>query len=979
MKHLIQTILFSAITFFCLHAQPNHLVISQVYGGGGNNGALFTHDFVELFNPTTAAISLSGLSLQYAATSAASWSKLDLSGTVLPGHYFLIKLGSGGSGGNALPVPDLSGSLGMNATGGTVALLENLNVIPANTCPSAYIDLVGYGSGTMCKEVNPVASPGAGESIWRQDDGCTDLNNNATDFITVAASPRNALSHAHSCGSGSVLISSGPNVPFCINSVTPATGSIEYTGKGTFASSTFNVYLSDVNGSFTTSTLVGTATVSGTNPTGSIPITIPSNLPSGSNYYLRINVSDPSLYSARSAAIEIINGAANSTHLLITPSTNQLLLKWTNPAGCFDEIMVVAKANAPVNGIPSGDGSSYNADANFAGAGTLFDGGKVVYKGTAGVQAITGLESYQTYYLKAFTRRGTSWSNGVEVSDFPRYLAAPGEIVINQLSPDYSNASDEYVELVNTTNKTFYLSDLAFAYQSAAGTSKISAFLTGKLNPHAYWLLSPNASVSAGKTAGLTRDGSINPGLALNAQIAILRKADNVIIDAVAYGNVTDGEYIEGRPAIAPAVDGGIKRKIQGMDNNNNNSDFIQVSNTEIELSNSTSLLANEGALIPGGSFSRLYVTGDASISGGVSIDDKVVLIKGRLSLSDKDLIVHSIEGGHSESYIKTNSTGNLQINSTSAEEKSFPIGNETFNPVKISSGNGLSWKARVQDELQDVTHNKAVRRTWHITPSALPPSGANLEFEYNDGDVRQVTGLFDVNEDVYMWTNHNNTWQVAGFAVRPSGTSAGTRKVSLLNWRQFSPFIITNVTGSLPVHFADEKLLLRSNDLVLTWTNLTENNIRFYEVERSPDDLNFTKLAEVFPAKNNGQSARYTYVDNSQFTGRLYYRVKAVEKDGGVRYSKIVSLDTGERLPRLLIYPNPAKYGKVSLHSKNLPTGDYTIYISNATGQQIRKQEFKHNRGWPDKSLFLNDLQPGYYMLRIEGPLVFRQWFVIE
>ncbi len=33
-----------------VQAVSANLVISQVYGGGGNTGAQYTHDFVELFN-----------------------------------------------------------------------------------------------------------------------------------------------------------------------------------------------------------------------------------------------------------------------------------------------------------------------------------------------------------------------------------------------------------------------------------------------------------------------------------------------------------------------------------------------------------------------------------------------------------------------------------------------------------------------------------------------------------------------------------------------------------------------------------------------------------------------------------------------------------------------------------------------------------------------------------------------------------------
>src|SRR5690348_6311606 len=46
----------------------NGLVISQVFGGGGNSGAPYTHDFIEIFNRGTVAISLGGKSLQYASS-----------------------------------------------------------------------------------------------------------------------------------------------------------------------------------------------------------------------------------------------------------------------------------------------------------------------------------------------------------------------------------------------------------------------------------------------------------------------------------------------------------------------------------------------------------------------------------------------------------------------------------------------------------------------------------------------------------------------------------------------------------------------------------------------------------------------------------------------------------------------------------------------------------------------------------------------
>jgi hypothetical protein len=98
------------------------LVISQVYGGGGNASATYTSDFIEIFNrgTTTIDFSVTPYSVQYAAaTSNFSTNKTDItSGTLLPGHYFLIQEASGGANGAALPTPDISsGTINMSAHG----------------------------------------------------------------------------------------------------------------------------------------------------------------------------------------------------------------------------------------------------------------------------------------------------------------------------------------------------------------------------------------------------------------------------------------------------------------------------------------------------------------------------------------------------------------------------------------------------------------------------------------------------------------------------------------------------------------------------------------------------------------------------------------------------------------------------------------------------------------------------------------------
>src|SRR3954447_4620132 len=67
------------------------LVVSQVYGGGGNTGAPWRNDFIEVFNPTGAAVSVAGWSVQYASATGTTWQVSALSGSIPPGGYFLIQ------------------------------------------------------------------------------------------------------------------------------------------------------------------------------------------------------------------------------------------------------------------------------------------------------------------------------------------------------------------------------------------------------------------------------------------------------------------------------------------------------------------------------------------------------------------------------------------------------------------------------------------------------------------------------------------------------------------------------------------------------------------------------------------------------------------------------------------------------------------------------------------------------------------------
>ena len=193
----------------------NDLRISQVYGGGGNSGATYTHDFIEIFNAGTAAISLNGLSLQY--TSATGTGNFGASATQLtelpnvslePGKYFLVQQ-AGGSNGVALPTPDHTDPtpINMGGSAGKAALVTGIDSLGcnggSNPCDAAQlariIDLIGFGNANFYEGAAAAPTLGNALSAQRKSGGCQDTDENSADFEALTPTPRNTSTPANLC------------------------------------------------------------------------------------------------------------------------------------------------------------------------------------------------------------------------------------------------------------------------------------------------------------------------------------------------------------------------------------------------------------------------------------------------------------------------------------------------------------------------------------------------------------------------------------------------------------------------------------------------------------------------------------------------------------------------------------------------------------------------------------------------------------
>ncbi|MES2390766.1 MAG: Ig-like domain repeat protein [Acidobacteriota bacterium] len=236
--------LFLALTLTAqAWAGSTTIVISQIYGAGGNSGAVLDSDYVELFNLGSTSVSLNGWSIQYvssAGTSASSGTSYNLPNvTLAPGQYFLMK-GASGTSCTAATSPacptitaDGTSAINMSGTTGKLFLVNNTTLLTgvtptgtsgASTCtlPSGVVDYVGFGTSATCAEGGKFTTPNAtAAQAMIRTNPCTDTDNNGADFSNGTPAPHNSSTTFAPC---STATPTGPNLTAAVSPTSQTSG-----------------------------------------------------------------------------------------------------------------------------------------------------------------------------------------------------------------------------------------------------------------------------------------------------------------------------------------------------------------------------------------------------------------------------------------------------------------------------------------------------------------------------------------------------------------------------------------------------------------------------------------------------------------------------------------------------------------------------------------------------------------------------------
>jgi hypothetical protein len=323
---------------------------------------------------------------------------------------------------------------------------------------------------------------------------------------------------------------------------------------------------------------------------------------------------------------------------------------------------------------------------------------------------------------------------------------------------------------------------------------------------------------------------------------------------------------------------------------------------------------------------------------------------------------------------------GVLQVDNIPTTGYTFPVGNGAFYlPATITPDNASSFGVSVYQgattngepngtALSSAQKSKLLDAVWDITgsvPSYLTlgfPDAASLE-------GTEFSNASDLQQGIAHFTN--NKWDVV--AGEPDNNlNSVTRRLT-----SYSPVIpgIMNF-DILPVRFSNVKASEKSGGVQVEFTNFTESDVDYYEVERSVDGKAFSAVKRLLPAKNDYASATYTWLDATAREGRVIYRIKAVEITGKIVYSGVVGISLGAKNSGLNVY---AKGSQVAMQISSLPAGKYQMQVFSAGGQLLSVETINHAGGSLSQTKTLNNVRTGVYILNISGAVQMQKRFVME
>lgn len=289
------------------------------------------------------------------------------------------------------------------------------------------------------------------------------------------------------------------------------------------------------------------------------------------------------------------------------------------------------------------------------------------------------------------------------------------------------------------------------------------------------------------------------------------------------------------------------------------------------------------------------------------------------------------------------------------------------FRRFMVKSRSSTSFTSQLKDFVAPVDFFKSV--------AGDATSGGSLYCGFTGPVTLFVSGA--VSSSIYTWTTSNG--HIVTNPVNDSITvdSAGTYIVSQ-QLQSICPVFATDTVVVAPFDSSCSVLkttvtdffgLTVNNDNRLSWSVTNNNEIRFFDIERSDDGSTFFPLQTINSISSDFPSATYKFTDDNvtKESNTVYYRLKIINATNQVSYSKIIRLSTNESITgRVKIFPNPVT-DKLQISIYSPFRQNIKLFIYDASGRIMRNMQTMIEKG--NTKFNILDFQswpPGIYSVKV-------------
>ena len=236
------------------------------------------------------------------------------------------------------------------------------------------------------------------------------------------------------------------------------------------------------------------------------------------------------------------------------------------------------------------------------------------------------------------------------------------------------------------------------------------------------------------------------------------------------------------------------------------------------------------------------------------------------------------------------------------------------------------------------------------LTPADLLDAGTASQ---NRGGVFITTQALGIGANVPFY----------GYSLFSSDLPVGATPANLVDYTNATYFptntgnpggidliAITGISISnlaLPTRFTSFNAVENNSVVNLKWTVENETSVNKYEIERSTDGINYSKINEMKNTATTTGANTYYFPDNVSgiLSDYLYYRVKQYDHDATYYYSKTISIRRNNKNAAVIIYPNPASE-TLYINIANTANDKGTITVINSSGARISLQQVQLTNG---------------------------------